>query len=139
MIILDTNVVSETLKAAPAAHILDWLGRQPSAALFTTAVTQAEIYYGIAILDAGGRRDRLSALARAVFDDFAGRILPFDEEAATFFASIGADRRRLGQPISQLDAQIAAIARSRGAVLATRNTRDFVNCGIELANPWDDP
>ena len=69
-------------------------------------------------------------------EDFAGRLLPFDSDAATHFADIAAARRSLGQPISQTDAQIAAIARSRAAAIATRNQRDFADCGIALVDPW---
>ncbi|WP_066793565.1 type II toxin-antitoxin system VapC family toxin [Sphingomonas soli] len=137
MIVLDTNVLSEALRPAPDARVMHWLGGQAPAALFVTAVTQSEILYGIAILDPGRRRDELQAAATAMFaEDFAGRILGFDPEAAPQFAGIAAERRRLGRPISQFDAQIAAIARSRGASLATRNLRDFEGCGIELIDPW---
>ncbi|MCF8710436.1 type II toxin-antitoxin system VapC family toxin [Rhizorhapis sp. SPR117] len=139
MIVLDTNIVSELLRPASAPQVIDWLRRQPSTSLFVTSITHAEILYGIAILDGGRRRDELHALATAILiEDYAGQTLGFDEEAASFFAIIAAERRRLGKPISQADAQIAAITRSRGAMLATRNVRDFVDCGIALVNPWDD-
>lgn len=137
MIILDTNVLSEALRPRPEPRVIDWLAGQAAASLFITTITQAEILYGIAILDPGQRREDLYASAIAMFaEDFAGRILGFDMDAAPVFAAIAADRRRAGRPISQFDAQIAAIARSRGAALATRNQRDFEMCGIELVDPW---
>ncbi len=137
MIILDTNVLSEALRPIPEPRVTEWLGHQASTSLFVTTITQAEILYGIAILDPGRRRDDLQAAAMAMFDeDFAGQILAFDPEAASIFALIAADRRRTGRPISQFDAQIAAIARSRGATLATRNVKDFEDCGIDVLDPW---
>jgi len=137
VIILDTNVLSEALRPAPAPRVIDWLSRQASTSLFVTTVTQAEILYGIAILDPGRRRDDLQSAAVAMFaEDFAGRIVGFDVDAAPVFAAIAAERRQLGKPISQFDAQIAAIARSRGAAVATRNIRDFEACDIELIDPW---
>lgn len=137
MIVLDTNVLSEVLRPAPAPRVMDWLSRQVSTSLFVTTVTQAEILFGIAILDPGRRRDDLQSAAMAMFaEDFAGRIVGFDVDAAPVFAAIAAERRQLGRPISQFDAQIAAIARSRGAALATRNIRDFEACDIELIDPW---
>lgn len=137
MILLDTNILSEALRAAPAPRVLDWMARQAASSLFVSTVTQAEILYGVAIFDEGRRRDDLAAAARLMFtEDFAGRLLPFDGDAATAFAGITAARRRIGRPISQFDAQIAAIARSRGAILATRNSRDFEHCGIDIVDPW---
>jgi toxin FitB len=137
MILLDTNILSEALRAAPEPRVLDWIGRQAASSLFVTTVTQAEILYGIAILDKGRRRDELAAAALLMFaEDFSGRLLAFDGDAATAFAEIAAARRGMGRPISQFDAQIAAIARSRGAILATRNSRDFEHCGIEIVDPW---
>ncbi|MGB3846717.1 MAG: type II toxin-antitoxin system VapC family toxin [Sphingopyxis sp.] len=137
MILLDTNILSEALRAAPKPRVLDWIGRQAASSLFVTTVTQAEILYGIAILDKGRRRDELAAAALLMFaEDFSGRLLAFDGDAATAFAEIAAARRGMGRPISQFDAQIAAIARSRGAILATRNSRDFEHCGIEIVDPW---
>lgn len=137
MILLDTNILSEALRSEPDARVLDWMGRQTASSLFVSTITQAEILYGIAILDEGRRRDQLAAAALLMFaEDFAGRLLAFDLDAATSFAEISAARRRIGRPISQFDAQIAAVARSRGAILATRNTRDFKHCGIELFDPW---
>jgi toxin FitB len=137
VIVLDTNVVSELMRDKPAPEVLDWLRRQSSTSLFITTVSQAEISYGIAILAPGQRRDALAALANSILhEDFAGQSLTFDEVAASFFATIAAGRRAQGRPISQFDAQIAAITRSRGATLATRNIEDFTDCGIALVNPW---
>ena len=117
--------------------MLDWLARQPANLLFLTAITEAEILYGIAILDSGRRRDELARAAAAMFaEDFGGRILGFDTEAAPAYAAIAAERRRSGYPISQFDCQIAAIVKAHGAALATRNTRDFKACGIKLIDPW---
>lgn len=138
MIVLDTNVVSEVLRPAPEPRVLEWLERQPNASLFTTSVTRAEILYGIRLLADGKRRQGLWELAQAIFDeDFAGQVLSFDSDAADAFAEIAASRRVAGRPISQFDAMIAGIARSRGARIATRNGKDFEDCGIDIVNPWE--
>lgn len=140
MIILDTNVISELMRAEPAPAVLAWIQSQPGLGLFTTTLAQAEILYGLALLPEGKRRDALQAAARAMFAaDFADRILSFDTSAAPVYAQIAAARRLAGRPIAQIDAQIAAITRARGARLATRNVMDFEACGIELINPWSPP
>jgi toxin FitB len=137
MIVLDTNVISELMRPTPDARVMAWMAQQPMAGLFTTTVTQAEIFYGLALLPQGRRRDDLVVAAQQMFDvDLAGRVLSFDIDAAMIYAEIAAGRRRIGKPISQIDAQIAAVARSRGAQLATRNVPDFVDCGIVVVNPW---
>jgi predicted nucleic acid-binding protein len=137
VIVLDTNVLSELMRSDPAPAVVEWTGSQPAASLFTTTITQAEILFGVELLAKGKRRD---ALAEAVADmfasDFRDRVLSFDGTAAHAFARIAAARRRLGRPISQLDAQIAAIAASRNASVATRNAQDFADCGVEVINPW---
>ena len=137
MIVFDTNVLSELMRAEPDGAVLEWVARQPMAGLFTTTISQAEIYYGLALLPEGKRREALLGAAHAMFDeDFPGRILPFDTEAAHAYSEVAATRKLNGQPISQFDAQIAGIVRSRGAQLATRNVRDFVACGISIVDPW---
>jgi predicted nucleic acid-binding protein len=137
MIVLDTNVLSEVMRASPDGRVVDWFASQPAASLFTTALTQAEVFYALMLLPEGRRCDDLFAAARPIFDeDMAGRVLPFDTDAALVYPQIAASRRRSGQPIAQIDAQIAAIVLSRGAMLATRNVRDFVDCGITLIDPW---
>ena len=137
MIILDTNVLSELMRPGPYAGVVDWVSTQPVARLFTTSVTQAEILHGIMLLPSGLRRDAFEAAATAMFDeDLAGHVLPFGSDAARAYAEIAAARRRAGRPISQFDAQIAAIARSTGADIATRNVADFEQCGVKLINPW---
>ena len=138
MIILDTNVVSELMKATPAERVLGWIATQPASALYTTSITEAEILHGLALLPAGKRRNALESAAEAMLsEDFAGRILPFGSDAAHAYARIAADRRRAGRPISHFDAQIAAIARSAGAAIATRNVTDYDRCGVKILNPWD--
>jgi predicted nucleic acid-binding protein len=137
MILLDTNVLSELMRPAPDQAVERWLGDQPVTSVFISAITEAELRYGVALLPAGKRRLTLVSVIEAMLgEDFAGRVLPFDSAAAAAFAEIAANRRQAGRPIAQADAQIAAIARSRGAVLATRNVADFEDCGIELVNPW---
>lgn len=137
MIVLDTNVLSELLRPAPEALVLAWLEEQPPASVFTSAVTQGEILYGIRLLPDSKRRGKLWDAAVTIFnEDFAGRILSFDSDAAVAYAEISAARRAAGRPISQFDATIAAIARSHGASLATRNVNDFEGCGIEVIDPW---
>ena len=137
MIILDTNVLSELLKPAPSPYVIAWVSKQPGFLLFTTTVTQAEILYGVELLPKGKRKSKLEAMVAAIFDqDFGDRILPFDTEAARAFPKVAASRRAAGRPIAEFDAQIAAIAQSLGAGLATRNVPDFEGCGVPLFNPW---
>jgi predicted nucleic acid-binding protein len=138
MIVLDTNVVSELMKVVPHSSVLAFLDQTPGAALFTSAVTQAEILYGIALLPEGKRRDNLRAAAGTMFEHhFSGRILRFDGDAAEAFALIAIGRHQSGRPITQADAQIVAIAKSCGAALATRNVTDFDGCGVLIVNPWN--
>jgi predicted nucleic acid-binding protein len=139
MIVLDTNTLSEALKPSPSEIVLRWLAAQEPSAVFITTITQAEVLYGIELLPAGKRRGHLSAIIEKLFaEEFPGRILAFDEESARAFAKIVTGRKAAGRPISQFDAMIAAIARSRSAAVATRNTNDFERCGIRLINPWTD-
>lgn len=138
MIILDTNVLSEILRPTPEQDVVDWLAAQDGATVYLTAITEAELRHGVAILPAGRRRDGLAVMIdQIVREDFAGRVLPFDSPAAEVFAVIGVARRAIGRPILQADCQIAAIARVHGATVATRNTPDFADCGINLINPWN--
>lgn len=137
MIVLDTNVLSEVLRPVPESSVMAWLANQPRASLFTTAVTRGEILYGIRLLSDGKRRRGLGDAAIKIFDeDFAGHVLSFDSEAADMYAEISASRRTAGKPISQFDSMIVAMARSRGASLATRNVKDFDDCGTDIINPW---
>lgn len=137
MIILDTNVVSELMKASPAQRVVAWMTRQSTMSLYTTSVTQAEVLHGIALLPAGKRQKAFEEAAKAMFERaFDGRILPFGSDAAYPYARIAAERRRAGRPIAQLDAQIAAIARAAGAAIATRDTADFEGCGLVVIEPW---
>jgi toxin FitB len=140
MIVLDTNVVSEVMKPKPSALVLSWMAAHPREQLFITTISQAEILYGVRLLPAGRRRVALQADIDSMLSvEFAGRILPFDEQAASAFSHIAAERRTSGRPISDFDAQIAAITFSRGASIATRDTHDFEDCGIVVLNPWLGP
>jgi predicted nucleic acid-binding protein len=137
MIILDTNVLSELMKPRPAATVVDWIAVQPAAGLYTTSITQAEILYGLMLLPRSRRRSALESAATSMFaEDFGERVLGFGSDAAPAYAQIASDRRRAGRPISHFDAQIAAIARSMGAAIATRNTADFDGCGVTVIDPW---
>jgi toxin FitB len=138
MILLDTNVLSELMRPVPSAAVESWMSDQPVAGIFISSITEAELRYGLALLPDGQRQRRLVAQVEAMLaEDFAGRILPFDSPAASAYARIAAARRLSGRPISQADAQIAAVAASRGASLATRNIADFVDCGVEVVDPWN--
>ncbi len=138
MIVLDTNVLSELMRPEPNGGVTAWVEGQPPQSLYTTSITEAEILHGVMLLPSGRRRKAFEAATEAMFrEDFSGRVLPFGSQAALPYARIAVARRRAGRPISQFDAQIAAIAVSVGAALATRNVTDFEGCGVELVNPWD--
>jgi predicted nucleic acid-binding protein len=139
MIVLDTNVLSELMRAQAEPAVVDWLDRQEQESLAITAVTVAELLYGIARLPDGHRKTGLQEAALQMLDEeFAGRVLPFDEDAAVHYAALVSLREYAGRPISMADAQIAAICRHHAAALATRNSQDFEGVGIVLANPWLD-
>jgi predicted nucleic acid-binding protein len=137
MIVLDTNVISELMRARPHPAVVAWVAAQPRATLYTTGINQAEILHGVAALPSGRRRASLAAAADAVFaEDLAGRILPFDSRAAARYAEIIVARRRAGRPIEGFDALIAAIARAADAALATRDVDGFHGCGLNVIDPW---
>ena len=137
MFVLDTNVVSELMRPTPEPAVSSWVAGLATATLFLTAITEAELRFGLAVMPPGRRRDGLAAgLERMLRPGFANRILPFDSAAARAYAEIAAARRAAGRPVSYPDGQIAAIAHSRGMALATRNIRDFEDIGITLINPW---
>ena len=137
MIVLDTNVISELMRAEPHPAVVSWVARQPRALLYTTYINQAEILYGIRALPEGRRRTALAAAAEAVFaEDFAGRILPFEAAAAARYADIVVARRQAGNPIEGFDALIAATALGAGASVATRDIAGFSGCGLTLIDPW---
>jgi predicted nucleic acid-binding protein len=138
MIVLDTNVVSELMRAEPEPAVISWLQQSSGDSLYTTTVTVAEIRYGIARLPEGRRRDSLHQAANEIFAAFPRQILPFDLAAANAYADVVTVREDLGAPIDGFDAQIAAICRSRAAVLATRNTKDFADTGIAIVDPWQE-
>jgi toxin FitB len=136
MIVVDTNVASELMRPSPAQAVQDWVRSRDASQLCTTAITVAEIRYGIERLPAGRRKDALRAAAVEIFDTFAEQVLPFDVVAAEQYALVVSQRDRLGLPIDGFDAQIAAICRSRGAALATRNVANFGETGVDVINPW---
>ena len=139
MIILDTNVLSETLRRTPDGAVLNWLAVQDPTTVFTTTITQAEVLYGVEVLPAGKRGSRLSsAIDRLFADEFRGRVLTFDEDSARVFAKVVAHRENIGRPITQFDARIASICRSCGAAVATCNVNDFEHCGVPTINPWNE-
>jgi predicted nucleic acid-binding protein len=137
VIVLDTNVISELTRQAPATGVLSWLDSLMAGEVATTAITAAELHYGVARMPAGQRKKRSAAAVHELLsDDFRGRVLSFDEPAAQRYAHIVRAREQLGRPIGVADAQIAAICRTTGATLATRNINDFRETGVELINPW---
>lgn len=138
MIVLDTNVISELIRPAPSPDVLRWAADKPLHLMHSTAVTEAELRYGFALMPDGARRRALvAAFERFMALGMGDRILLFDAAATPHYAAFMAARRQAGRPVAMADAQIAAIARARGAtLLATRNTPDFEGCGVALADPW---
>jgi len=135
--LLDTNVISELLRPSPDPVVETWVDDRRATDLYFSAIGEAELRYGVAVLPAGRRRAALASAIEAILrEDFTDRLLPFDREAARDYAEIAAMRRAAGRTVLPADSQIAAIARSRGMAIATRNVRDFENIGIEVIDPW---
>jgi toxin FitB len=137
VIILDTNVISELTRRVPDPGVLSWLDSLPTEDTAITAVTAAELLYGVRRMPDGRRKTELTEAVHALInDDFRDRVEPFDVLAADYYADVVIGRERAGHPVSTHDAQIAAICRARNAALATRNTSDFTGTGINLTDPW---
>jgi predicted nucleic acid-binding protein len=137
VIVLDTNVVTELMKAAPEGSVLSWIDARPHAELWITAITAAELHFGVARLPAGKRKAWLTEqLRQLVDDDLGGRVLAFDRRAAEVYGPLAARRERKGLAVALADLQIAAICEVRSASLATRNTPDFLESVGHLINPW---
>lgn len=137
MIILDTNVLSALMLREADPRVVDWLDGQAPESIWTTSVTVFEIRFGIETLADGRQRRRLEeTFTQALEEEFEGRVLPLDQNAAQAAATIAAHQRRQGRPVEIRDVQIAGIASARKATLATRNTRHFQALGIPLIDPW---
>jgi predicted nucleic acid-binding protein len=138
MIIIDTNVISEMMKPSPTTSVLDWFNEQEALSLYLTTISIGEIGYGIRALPDGRRRRLLTegfeALLAAAFET---RILDFDEAAAYRYGDVMCSRKEMGRPLSSLDRQIIAIALAHASAVATRNIRDFEDCGLTIINPFD--
>ncbi|MBV8458769.1 MAG: type II toxin-antitoxin system VapC family toxin [Acetobacteraceae bacterium] len=138
MILLDTNVISELVRPSPDPSVVAFLRRQPPETVFTSAVCEAEIRYGLARLPPSRRRDDLTnRIAIFLASGFPSQTLPFDSACAALYGEIRASREAMGKPIAVEDGMIAATARSRGAIVATRNAADFEVCGVDIVNPWE--
>lgn len=137
-ILLDSNVVSELLHANCNSNVANWMRDHDIESLFFSTVGEAELLYGVAIMPAGrSQRKLLEDISIFLARGLSDRILPFDRAAARQYASIAATRRSIGRPVKPADCQIAAIARSRGFSVATRNVRDFEHVGLDIVNPWE--
>jgi hypothetical protein len=138
MILLDTNVISEYLRERPDAVVSAWLDSHPEEDLWTTSVVLAELLSGVEMMPSGRKQKGLrDAIEKMISEDFRGQILTFNLPAARQYAQILAARRKIGRPIREMDAQIAAIANVHGATLATRDVDDFAGCNLAVVNPWD--
>ena len=139
MVILDTNTLAELMKPTPEPAVVSWMNRQATSDLFLTAISVGEILYGIRILPQGKRRFQLEqGFETILFEAFAGRILVFDEGAARQYGDVMGRRKELGRPLGIPDGQIASIARAKRYGVATRNVKDFVECGVEIVNPFEE-
>ena len=139
MLVVDTNVLSALMRPKPDTVIASWTAARATSSMHLTAVSEAELRFGLAVMPPGRRRDGLAAgLERMLRTGFANRVLPFDSAAASAYAEIVAARRAMGRPMPEADCQIAAIARSRGMAVVTRNVRDFADAGIDVIDPWTD-
>jgi predicted nucleic acid-binding protein len=138
MFLLDTNVISELMRERPHHHVQKFFAENPATVIWTCSIVVAELLFGVELMPSGRRQRMLSqAIEDMIQEDFRQQILPFNLEAARSYGKIRALRQRMGRPISETDAQIAAIALAHSARLATRNISDFEHCGVTLINPWD--
>jgi predicted nucleic acid-binding protein len=137
MIVLDTNVLSALMQDTPDPAVVEWLDDQPTESIWTTSVTVFEIRTGIELLTPSRRRKRLDEIFSQLLDeDLDGRVQSFDLTAAFAAGTIAATQQRVGRAVEIRDVQIAGIAVSRHATVATRNTRHFDGTGVNLVNPW---
>ena len=136
MIVLDTNVVSEAMKAQPTPAVRAWLDAQVAETLYLSSITLAEMLFGIGTLPVGRRKDALTQTLDGLLDLFADRVLAFDADAARSYAELAVDARAAGKGFSQAYGYIAAIARARGFIVATRDVAPFQALGITVINPW---
>ena len=136
MILLDTNVVSEAMKPEPAPTVRAWLDAQAAETLYLSSVTIAELMFGIGALPDGKRKDKLADALDGVMELFADRVLPFDSDAARHYANLAVKARAAGRGFPTPDGYIAAIAASRGFVVATRDASAFDAAGMEVIDPW---
>jgi len=140
MIMLDTNVISENLRPRVNHQVLNWINSQHEGSLYICAPVVAELRYGVERLTPGRRQaDLRSAVENIVDGLFQGRTLPFDAAATITYGRVMVKREQTGRRIELMDAMIAAIALTHSAILATRDTRDFADLGIELVNPFEAP
>lgn len=139
MILLDTNVVSEPLRPAPEARVIEWIDAQPLETLYLSAMSVAELRAGVALLPAGKGRSALHEhLEKRVLPMFVGRVLPFDLACTSAYAKVLATARKAGSGIETADACIAAAAVANGFTVATRDTSPFQAAGLDVINPWED-
>lgn len=137
MIMLDTNVISESLRPAPESRVLDWINTQAIETLYLSAISVAELRFGAALLPSGRRKDKLqNRLEDKLLPLFAGRILPLDVAVTKTYAELMSQARMSGQSISTADGYIAATAAANGMIIATRDTNPFAAAGLEVINPW---
>jgi predicted nucleic acid-binding protein len=140
VIVLDTNVLSALMQKAPEAAVVQWLDHQPADSIWITSITLFEARFGLALLPSGQRRRALeAAFARLLEEDLQNRVLDFDSAAATQAAGLAAERQRAGRPVDLRDTQIAGIALTRRATLATRNLRHFQDLDVPVVDPWQEP
>ena len=137
MIVLDTNVLSEPLKPQPSPKVMEWLDNQVAETLFLTAISRAELRFGVLKLPDGKRKNALAANIERMLELFEDRTLSFDLAAADQFAIIAANCERIGRGAIAADAYIAACAAARGFAVATRNVSHFEHTGVRVINPWE--
>lgn len=138
MIVIDTNIISETMRPKPNRKVIAWLNQQHSLDLFVSSISIAEISYGLYVLPDGKRKQQLHIrFEQFINNAFQFRLLTFDEPAARMYGRVMGEAKRTGHPMSIADGQIAAIALANDFAVATRNIKDFNYCGVRLVNPFD--